>query len=83
MRMDIFTVALATGALFYAFGWRLTDKEDLLAIGMLVLGILFNGVLLLSNFWSVDANEFFAYAKLQNNQIEQCTHVKVRIDNRK
>ena len=83
MRMDIFTVAAATGALFYAFGWRLTDKEDLLAIGMLVLGILFNGVLLLSNFWSVDANEFFAYAKLKDNQIESCTHVKVRIDNRK
>ena len=70
MRMDIFTVAVACGALVYAFGWRLTDKEDLLAIGMLVLGILFNGVLLLSNFWSVDANEFFAYAKLANNQIE-------------
>ena len=42
----------------------MTDKEDLMAIGMLVLAIMFNGVLLLSNFWSVDANEFFAYAKL-------------------
>lgn len=70
MRMDIFTVAIATGALFYVFGWRLTDKEDLLAIGMLVLGILFNGVLLLSNFWSVDANEFFAYANIKEDQIE-------------
>ena len=76
-------MAAATGSLFYVFGWRLTDKEDLLAIGMLVLGILFNGVLLLSNFWSVNANEFFAYAKLQDNQIEVCTHVKVKIDNRK
>ena len=70
MRMDIFTVGIATGALFYVFGWRLTDKEDLLAIGMLVLGILFNGVLLLSNFWSVDANEFFAYANIKEDQIE-------------
>ena len=64
MRMDFFVVAAATGALFQVFGWRLTDKEDLMAIGMLVLGIMFNGVLLLSNFWSVEANEFFAYAKL-------------------
>lgn len=54
-----------------------------MAIGMLVLGIMFNGVLLLSNFWSVDAHEFFAYAKLQSNQIESCTHVKVRIHNKK
>ena len=83
MRMDFFTVAIASGALFYIFGWRLIDKEDLLAMGMLVLGIMFNGVLLLSNFWSVDANEFFAYANLKNDQIERCTHVKVRIDNRK
>ena len=42
-----------------------------------------NGVLLSSNFWSVDAHEFFAYAKLQSNQIESCTHVKVRIHNKK
>jgi len=81
--MDVFTVTVVTGALFYIFGWRLSNKEDLLAMGMLVLGIMFNGVLLLSNFWSVDANEFFAYANLNNNQIETCTHVKVRIDNRK
>ena len=64
LRLDFFVVALATAVLFQIFGWRLTDKEDLMAIGMLVLAIMFNGVLLLSNFWSVDANEFFAYAKL-------------------
>ena len=83
VRMDIFTVAVVTGALFYTFGWRLTDKEDLMAIGLLVLAIIFNGVLLLSNFWSVEANEFFAYAKLTDSDIERCTHVKVRINNKK
>jgi cation-transporting ATPase 13A1 len=81
--MDIFTVGVVCAALMHTFGWRLTDKEDLMAIGMLVLSIVFNGVLLLSNFWSVDAHEFFAYAKLKDGDIENCTHVKVKIDNKK
>jgi len=57
--------------------------EDLLAVGCLILAIAFNGVLLLSNHWSVGANEFFAFATLKEDQIEQCTHVKVRVDNKK
>jgi hypothetical protein len=83
LRADIVTACLVALALLYNFGWRLTDKEDLLGIGMLVLGILFNGVLLLSNFWSVACHEFFAYASLQETEIERCTHVRVRIDNKK
>ena len=51
--MDILAVILISVGLVYAFGWQLTDKEDLLAIGMLVLTILLNGVLLLCNYWSV------------------------------
>lgn len=44
------------------FGKELTNMENILAIGSLILAVAFNGVLLLSNFWSVAANEFFAYA---------------------
>ena len=83
MRADYVTVVIVTVTLLHQFGLRLIDKEDLLGIGMLVLGILFNGVLLLSNHWSVSAHEFFAYAKLEKNQIDTCTHVRVRIDNKK
>ena len=50
---------------------------------MLVLGIIFNGVLLLLNHWSVSAHETFAYKKLDDSQIEQCSHVRVRINNKK
>jgi hypothetical protein len=46
------------------FGWQMTDKENLLATGCLILAVGFNGVLLLLNFWSVAAHEFYAYSSL-------------------
>ena len=82
-RLDIVSVCIVTSSLFWTFGWQLTDKEDLLAIGCLVLAILVNGVLLLCNFWSVSYHETIAYQALDNRQIDQCTHIRVRIDNKK
>lgn len=63
-RMDIFAVSAITCGLLSYFGWQLTDKEDLLAIGCLVLTILVNGVLLLGNYWSVGYHETIAYQSL-------------------
>jgi magnesium-transporting ATPase (P-type) len=61
----------------------MTDKENLLAVGCLILAVGFNGVLLLLNFWSVAAHEFYAYGSLPDKAIEQCTHVKAKVDNKK
>lgn len=83
LRADVISVCILTSGLFWTFGWQLTDKEDLLAIGCLVLTILLNGVLLLCNYWSVGYHETIAYQALDNRQIEQCTHVRIRIDNKK
>lgn len=83
LRADYMTTVAVTILLVYSFGWRLVDKEDLLGIGMLVLGILFNGVLLLLNHWSVSAHETFAYKKLSDQDIDVCSHVRVRINNKK
>jgi len=82
-RCDVLAVVFISGALVFAFGWQLTDKEDLLAIGMLVMTVLLNGVLLLANFWSVAYHEAIAYKNLQGHQIEKCSHVRVRVDNKK
>jgi hypothetical protein len=65
------------------FGRRMLDMEDLMAVGLLILAIAFNGVLLLSNFWSVAAHEFFAYRVLDSSQIEQCTSVRTTVTNHK
>lgn len=64
LRVEIATVCAITAALFWTFGWQLTDKEDLLAIGSLVLAILLNGVLILMNYWSVTYHETLAYQSL-------------------
>lgn len=65
------------------FGWQMADKENLLAVGCLILAVGCNGVLLLLNFWSVAAHELYAYRSLQPHQIDKCTHVKARVDNKK
>jgi hypothetical protein len=67
----------------YKFGWQMTDKENLLAVGCLILAVGTNGVLLLLNFWSVAAHELYAYKSLQANMIEKCTHVKAKVVNKK
>ena len=83
MRVDLIFVTLATIALVHHFGWQLTDKEDLLAMGCMVLVIIFNGVLLLNNYWSVAYHETIAYQSLSGHEIDKCSHVRVRIDNKK
>lgn len=61
----------------------MTDKENLLATGMLILAIFVNGVLLLLNHWSVPVHQFYAYSIIGNDKIETCTHVKAKITNQK
>ena len=82
-RVDLLSVSVVTMALFYTFGWQLTDKEDLLAMGCMVMAVLVNGVLLLANHWSVAYHETIAYKSLDARQVDTCSHVRVRIDNKK
>lgn len=83
LRLDIFIVNLVSGFMCYCFGREMGNMENILAVGCLILAIAFNGVLLLSNYWSIAANEFFGYSQLDNDQIEQCTHVKAIVINKK
>ena len=81
MRMDFYIVGFESAFMFYYFGGRLFDVEDLMGIGMMILSIVFNGVLLLLNFWSIPIHEFFAYSTLEAARIDICTDVRVKIDN--
>lgn len=82
-RLDFILVASISAFMCYQFGWQMTDKEDLLAVGCLILAVGTNGVLLLLNFWSVAAHEFYAYASLPDSAIDRCTHVKAKVENKK
>ena len=83
MRVDLIAVSIVTVCLLGQFGWQLTDKEDLLAMGCMVLACLINGVLLLGNHWWVAYHELIAYQQLKGIEIEKCSHIKVIIDNKK
>jgi hypothetical protein len=83
MRADFVLVACVSALMCWQFGWQMSDKENLLAVGCLILAVAVNGVLLLLNFWSVAAHEFYAYSSLQPHQIEKCTHVKAKVENKK
>ena len=61
MRVDLIAVTIVTAYVLGYFGWQLTDKEDLLAMGSMVLAALVNGVLLLGNHWWVVYHETIAY----------------------
>ena len=61
LRFDILSVLIITTVLIYQFGWSLTDKEDLLAMGCMVITVMLNGVILLCNHWSVAYHETIAY----------------------
>ena len=52
-------------------------------MAMLILVTLANSVLLLCNHWSVNYHETICYKQLKGEEISKCTHVKVRIENRK
>ena len=80
-RPDFVIVAIVSAIVFLTYGWRMTDMEDLMAVGMLVLAITFNGVLLLSNSWSVNIHEFFGYSQVDPTKIDDCTHVRVTVTN--
>ena len=67
VRVDTILVSLVWGTIFYLFGLRCFDKEDLLASVSFILSIAVNGVFILANFWSVAWNEFCAYASIGEN----------------
>jgi hypothetical protein len=61
----------------------MTNKENLLAIGCVILAVFTNGVLLLLNFWSVAAHELYAYKTIPDSAIDLCSHVKAKVVNKK
>lgn len=65
------------------FGEAVFDVEHILAITCVILAITFHLLMFLLNFWSVNANVFFGFTTLADNRIDQCTHVKIRVYNRK
>jgi hypothetical protein len=69
VRFDVFPIAITALTYNHYFGEAVFDVEHLL--------------FLLLNFWSVNANVFFGFSKLSPGDIANCTHVKIKLENKK
>jgi hypothetical protein len=63
-RLDIITIPMTFSMLYYTFSSDIMNSEHILAVTCFMLWILFHSILLLLNYWSVNANVFLGYSKL-------------------
>jgi cation-transporting ATPase 13A1 len=68
-------------ALYWNFGTRIFDREELVPVLCLMLACTVHSLLFFVNFWSADINVFFAYSKI--NDIQDCTDIWIQIENKK
>jgi hypothetical protein len=83
LRLDILSIPVIAFAYNYAFGDLALDGEHILASVCMILAVSSVALIFLLNFWSVSANVFLCYSTLKNDQIDKCTHVKVKLHNAK
>jgi hypothetical protein len=83
VRFDVFPIAITALTYNHYFGEAVFDVEHLLAMVSLILAISLHSLFLLLNFWSVNANVFFGFSKLSPGDIANCTHVKIKLENKK
>jgi hypothetical protein len=86
LRFDVLSALLVSYAYYIIFGEQAFDWEHLLATVMLILTVTLVFVIFLLNFWSVSAHVFFQYQSLnfkERKDIETCTHVRIRLENKK
>lgn len=86
LRFDFLSAILVSYVYYHIFWEQAFDWEHLLATVMLILTVTLVFVIFLLNFWSVSAHVFFQYKaldSLQRGNIEKCTHVRIRLENKK
>lgn len=64
MRLDIIPIFFTSYLLYYNFGSKIFDREELVPVLSFMLWVTFHSLLFFINFWSADINVFFAFAKL-------------------
>ena len=85
-RLDVLSAPAIALIYYNIFGDVAFDWEHLLATVCLILSVTLVCLIFLLNYWSVNAHVFLSYQTLPNNDkstIEICTHVRIRLENRK
>jgi hypothetical protein len=81
--MDVFPIFITTWLIYYNFGSKIFDREELVPVICLILAITFHSLMFFINFWNADINVLFAFSKLSEGEISECTHIWVKIVNKK
>jgi hypothetical protein len=55
---------VTAGVIWYNFGAKIFDREELVPVLSLVLAITVHSLMFFINFWNADINVLFAYTKL-------------------
>jgi cation-transporting ATPase 13A1 len=83
MRVDVFPIFFTTSALFYNFGSKVFDREELVPVLCFMLYVTTHSLLFFVNFWSADLNVFFSFSRLKQDDLASCTHVWAKMSNLK
>ena len=76
-------MAVTAYFIYSNFGAKIFDREELVPVLSLMAAITFHSLLFFVNFWSADANLLIAYSQLTAEDIKKCTHVWVKVVNKK
>jgi hypothetical protein len=68
-RLDCYPPFITASLLYYNFGTRIFDREELVPVLSLMLACTFHSLLFFVNFWSADINVFFGYGQLGMDKI--------------
>lgn len=80
-RFDVYPLFSTSFLLYYNYGTRIFDREELVPVLMFMLAIICHSLLFFVNFWSADLNVFFAYSKIDD--IQDATDIWIRLENKK
>lgn len=83
LRNDFLSAPLIMGLYYFFFGDQAFDLEHLLASICLILSGFLIAIIFLLNFWSTNAHVFLCYNTLKAGAIDKCSHVRIRLENRK
>ena len=66
LRWDVFPISFSVVFIWYNFGSKIFDREELVPVLSLMLFITVHSLMFFVNFWNADINVLFAFGKLSD-----------------
>jgi hypothetical protein len=83
-RWDVFPLGITIPYIYFQFGSRIFDREELIPVLTLMGTVTFHSLMFFINFWNADINILFCYSKLSDDaELASCSDVWVKIENKK